>query len=139
LTREAHISISKEWISSYDHILISRFNVSSMVKKEDEITGKRRKLNSETTRKLLNWSYFKFRKRLKEMAEFTSCVVHEVSEHYTSKTCGSCGAIHEKLGGNRIFKCPNCKMEIKRDFNGARNIFMMNVEEYVGQLILEDH
>ena len=49
------------------------------------------------------------------------------------------GSIHEKLGGNRIFKCPNCKMEIGRDFNGARNIFMMNVEEYVGQLILEDH
>src|SRR4029079_3692938 len=91
--------------------------------------------NAETTRKLLNWSHFKFRQRLKEMAELTSCVVHEVSEHYTSMSCGECGALHRKLGGNRQFKCPTCDFQIKRDFNGARNIFMMNVEQCVGQII----
>ena len=87
-------------------------------------------------RKMLNWSHFKFRQRLKEMAELTSCVVHEVSEHYTSMSCGACGVLNRKLGGNREFKCPNCKnMQIKRDFNGARNIYMMNIEECVGQII----
>jgi putative transposase len=126
-------------VTSYDHIMISRFNVSEMAKKEQE-NGKKRKLNAETTRKLLNWSHFKFRQRLKEMAELTSCVVHEVKENYTSMCCGGCGALHRKLGGNREFKCLNCKkFKIKRDFNGARNIYMMNVEQCVGQIIPLDH
>jgi transposase len=137
LTRETHISIAKEWSSSYDDIMISRFNVSEMVKKEQE-DGKKRKLNAETTRKMLNWSHFKFRQRLKEMAELTSCVVHEVGEHYTSMSCGKCGVLHRKLGGNRQFKCPTCDFQIKRDFNGARNIFMMNVEQCVGHVIPSD-
>ena len=68
------------------------------------------------------------------MAELTSCVVHEVKEHYTSMCCGGCGVLHRKLGG-RMFKCPSCDMKIGRDFNGARNIFMMNVEECVGKVI----
>ena len=129
--------IAKEWVTSYDHVMISRFNVSKMVEKEQE-NGKKRKLNSETTRKLLHWSHFKFRQRLKEMAEVTSCVVHEVSEHYTSMCCGGCGVLHRKLNGSRLFHCPTCHFELARDFNGARNIFLMNVQQCVGQIIPED-
>jgi IS605 OrfB family transposase len=125
LTREAHIHIAKEWSENYDAIMISKFNVSSMVNNQN----KKRKLNSETTRKLLNWSHFKFRQRLKQMSEVTGCEVKEVGEHYSSKTCSNCGSIHWKLGGNRLFKCPQCNLEIKRDFNGAKNIFMMNLEK----------
>jgi transposase len=40
------------------------------------------------------------------------------------KTCGRCGHIHEKLGGNKRFKCPACGLEIDRDANGARNILL---------------
>ena len=69
------------------------------------------------------------------MAELTSCVVHEVKEHYTSMCCGGCGVLHRKLGGNRQFNCPTCGFKTKRDFNGARDIFMMNVEECVGRVI----
>src|SRR5690349_25168227 len=87
-------------------------------------------------RKMLNWSHFKFRQRLKEMAELTSCIVHEVSEHYTSMSCGGCGVLDRDLSSYRIFDCPNCKkFKIRRDFNGARNIFLINVEQCVGQII----
>ena len=43
----------------------------------------------------------------------------------TSKTCGMCGDIHEKLGGNKNFKCPNpsCSYVADRDANGVRYIF----------------
>ncbi|WP_243147046.1 transposase [Scytonema sp. UIC 10036] len=30
-----------------------------------------------------------------------------------------CGHVHEKLGGNKKFVCPNCNHEIARDWNGA--------------------
>ena len=48
----------------------------------------------------------------------------EVNESYTSKTCGRCGKINEKLGGNKKFKCNECKLECDRDYNGARNILL---------------
>src|SRR5689334_6141631 len=42
-----------------------------------------RKINSENVRKMLNWSHFLFRQRLKHKAEEVDCRVYEVSEHYT--------------------------------------------------------
>ena len=46
------------------------------------------------------------------------------TEEYTSKTCGSCGYIHKKLGGSKEFCCPQCKTNLDRDINGARNILL---------------
>jgi len=42
----------------------------------------------------------------------------------TSKTCGNCFEWNEDLKLNkndRLFRCPNCKFVIHRDWNGARN------------------
>jgi len=60
--------------------------------------------------------------------------VHEVSEHYTSKACGHCGCIDRKLGGKEWFTCPNCEFSLPRDYNGARNIFLMNVYDAIGNV-----
>jgi putative transposase len=73
-----------------------------------------------------------FRKRLIDHSEKMDMRVHEVSEHYTSKTCGSCGFINWKLNTEKIFTCPKCNFTIDRDFNGSRNIFLMNVENTIG-------
>jgi transposase len=47
---------------------------------------------------MLNWNLFEFRQKLRHKALEFGAVVHEVSEHYTSKTCGKCGRIHCALG-----------------------------------------
>ena len=46
------------------------------------------------------------------------------SNLYRSKTCGFCGYIHKKLGGSKVFCCPQCKTNLDRDINGARNILL---------------
>ena len=46
------------------------------------------------------------------------------SNLYRSKTCGFCGYIHKKLGGSKVFSCPQCKTKLDRDINGARNILL---------------
>ena len=56
--------------------------------------------------------------------EYPWCKVVICDEDYTSKTCGKCGKIHEKLSGSKLFKCPYCHIEIDRDVNGARNILL---------------
>jgi putative transposase len=72
---------------------------------------------------------------LKQKAEESGCHVHEVPEHYTSKTCGKCGRLHWNLGKSEVFKCPFCGWTMDRDFNGARNIFIMNIETSIGHVI----
>lgn len=127
--KTAHWNIARELCQTYDHILISRFKVQGMIKKYQ------RKINCENVRKMLQWSHYLFRQRLKSKAEEWGCQVHEVSEHYTSMNCGWCGKLNRKLGKSKHFKCPYCGFELDRDWNGARNIFLMNIEQTVGKVI----
>jgi putative transposase len=82
LRRDMHWKISRDVVQEYKHIIISRFQASYMVKRMS------RKINSETVRKMLQWSHFEFRQRLKHKAEEFGSVVHEVEEHYSNKGCG---------------------------------------------------
>ena len=81
---------------------------------------------------MLNWSHYSFRKRLIDHSEKVGTIVHQVLEHYTSKCCGNCGILNEKLGGKETFYCKECGFNIPRDYNGSRNIFLMNVENMIG-------
>jgi len=126
LKESFHKSLASQLCQDYDHILISKFPVSGMIKKHE------RKIKCETVRKMLNWSHYSFRKRLIDHSEKIGNRVHEVSEHYTSCTCGNCGLINWNLNGNETFYCEQCKFNVPRDYNGSRNIFLMNVENNIG-------
>ena len=65
--------------------------------------------------------------KLKGLCDFRKTKLYIVDESYTSKTCGSCGFIKENLGGNKVYKCDSCGLEIGRDHNGARNILLKNM------------
>jgi IS605 OrfB family transposase len=125
IKQDMHWKIVNDICKENEQILISRFPVSQMTKRFT------RNINKETTKKMLNWSHFQFRQRLKHKSEEYHSHVHEVSEHYTSKSCGQCGRIHWKLGSNEVFKCPYCSFSIGRDFNGARNIMLMNLKNHL--------
>ena len=90
------------------------------------INKRYRKIGKRSVRAMLSLSHFAFRQILLNMAKSRGCEVIICSEAYTSKTCGNCGFLHTKLGGNREYKCPNCNMDIDRDYNGARNIYLRN-------------
>lgn len=101
---------------NYQTIVIPEFPVSQMVK------GK--KLARSTKRLMYTYKFYQFKQRLQN-----KCLEHGnklmiVDESYTSKTCGACGCLHHKLGGNKVFECPSCGLVIDRDINGARNILI---------------
>ncbi|WP_419183604.1 RNA-guided endonuclease InsQ/TnpB family protein [Scytonema hofmannii] len=125
LTNEIHNKASVFLTKNYKHIFLPTFETSQMVVK------KKRKLTSKTARNMLTWSHYRFKQTLKFHALKRNCVVHDVTEEYTSKTCSKCGHVHEKLGGNKKFKCPNCNHEISRDWNGAINIFIKSINDLV--------
>jgi len=61
---------------------------------------------------------------LNQMAMRHRVLVVRCNESYTSKTCPHCGHIHNRLGGSKVFKCPECGYQASRDANGARNIMI---------------
>jgi putative transposase len=124
LTDEVHRKAARWLCTTYNTIVIPAFNSSQMVQKS------RRRIHTKTVRSMLHWSHYRFRQRLLYTAEQHGHVsVHVVTEEYTSKSCGVCGALHHTLGGNKHFKCPTCDWECDRDVNGARNILLKTLTQ----------
>jgi putative transposase len=111
-----------KWLCENHHlVLLPAFETSRMIGKRDG----RRRINSKTARAMATWAHYRFRMRLLSKAhEYPRCHIEIVDEAYTSKTCGRCGTLHHKLGGAKLFQCPQCSLRIDRDLNGARNIYL---------------
>ena len=118
LVSELHKKTAKYLCNKYKVIFLPTFLTQQMVKK-----GKRR-LTTKTARAMVTLSHYKFKQTLKHQAAKHGCVVVDVTEEYTSKTCSKCGQIHTKLGGNKHFACPDCGHKLDRDTNGAFNILL---------------
>lgn len=116
---DMHQKVSK-WLSdNYKEVLLPSFTTSDM-------TSKQKRISCKTSRAMLTWSHYKFRKLLECKMERTGGRVIECQEHYTTKTCSQCGRINHNIKKQKVFTCPNCNLETDRDINAARNIFLKN-------------
>jgi IS605 OrfB family transposase len=108
-------------VTNYKYILLPKMNTRDMVSAEH------RKINSSVARAIMTSSQYSFREKLiRKASEYNSTVIL-CREHYTSKTCTSCGNLHPNLGGNKTYDCIKCGMSVHRDYNGARNILLKNL------------
>jgi putative transposase len=81
-----------------------------------------RNISSKTVRSMYTMSHYMFRSKLMAKAELDeNKTVRVIGEPGTSKTCGNCGYWNSDLGGKKTYRCPECKIELDRDINGARN------------------
>jgi predicted RNA-binding Zn-ribbon protein involved in translation (DUF1610 family) len=75
----------------------------------------RRRIHSKSARAMATWNHYRFQQRLlHKTREFPWCRVIICDEHYTSKTCGNCKFIHDKLAGSKTFQCPQCQFTLDR-------------------------
>lgn len=118
LIKDLHNKTARFLVYNYKLIFLPIFETSNMVVKS------KRKLAKKTARNMLAWSHYKFQQNLIQMAKRENVLVVLCNESYTSKTCPSCGHIHDKLGGSKKFQCPECGFTSDRDWNGARNIMI---------------
>jgi putative transposase len=118
LVGDLHRKVSRFLVDNYKVIFLPTFETSQMVLKQS------RKIKSKTARNMLTWSHYKFASHLTQMASRHNSLVVRCNESYTSKTCPHCGHIHNRLGGSKKFKCPECGFTADRDANGARNIMI---------------
>jgi putative transposase len=111
-------------------VLVPYSRISGMVKRRHD-----RVLTRDSVRQMLGWNHYAFRMRLVHKGRVNGCRVHQVSEHYTSKTCSVCGRFWHGIGGSKVFRCQytdDCGTVCDRDANGARNIMQMNVTRCLG-------
>lgn len=111
---------------NYDTIMIGKLSTKSIISKKNKLP----KIIKEIASYL---SHFTFRCRLIYKCRLMKCNYLIVDESYTSKTCGKCGIINQRLGKKKIFNCRNkyCDMLLDRDINGARNIFLKNIKTFL--------
>lgn len=116
---DMHQKTSK-WLSdNYNEVLLPSFNTSNM-------TSKQKRISNTTSRKMLTWSHYKFKKLLEYKMERSGGRLIECQEHYTTKTCSQCGIINHNITKQKVFVCSHCNLNMDRDVNAARNIFLKN-------------
>jgi len=121
---ELHYKLVQWLCRTYKAIIIPVFETRAMANNKD---GKR-KLNRQSTADMCTWSHYRFRTNLVNKAKsFPGVTVIETTEEFTSKTCGKCGELNDKLGGSKLFTCAACGFHSDRDFNGARNILIRHL------------
>lgn len=119
LVDELHKKMVKWLVENFRVVLLPEFETQQMVKRLN------RKIGSKTARAMLTWSHYRFKMRLlNKTREYPWCKILIVDENYTSKTCGCCGYLHQKLGSSKTFRCPKCRLETDRDIHAARNILL---------------
>ena len=76
-------------------------------------------------KKRLNMLAFgQFKSRMHQVStNYPDRTIFTGSEAYTSKQCGLCGRLNEKLGASKVFTC-TCGCVADRDVHAARNILL---------------
>jgi len=105
--------------NNFQNVLLPKFSTSEMQKVNT--------LNGKVKRHMWTFSHFKFQQKLIGLCNYHQRKIYIVEEHYTTKTCGSCGCLRE-VGGAKVFKC-ECGYIQDRDIHGARNILIKNLTE----------
>ncbi len=114
--KDMHYKVISE-IKYHKTIYIPEFKTKQMISKKKNLTPAVR-------RSMQGLSHYRFRMRLIAKAAETNIKVVVCGEEYTSQTCGGCFNRYKVKG--REYKCQNCKIELSRDMNGARNIMIKN-------------
>ena len=106
-------------IRTNDIICLEDLNVRGMVK------------NHNLAKAISNVSLYELRRQFEYKAKLYGKEIKYVDKWFpSSKTCSKCGYIKKDLTlKDRIYKCPNCGLEIDRDFNASLNILRQAMSE----------
>ncbi|MCP4346759.1 MAG: MerR family DNA-binding transcriptional regulator [Desulfobacterales bacterium] len=121
LTTELHWKTARFLCENFAVILMPTYETKQMVKKAG------RKIRSETVRSMLGFANYKFRQRLKWMAEKLGVTVLDVCEAYTSKTHPQIGEVKNK-GSAKQIRLTDGKVA-ERDLVGEYNILIKFLTE----------
>ncbi|MFA6426769.1 MAG: transposase [Phycisphaerae bacterium] len=90
----------------------------------------------------MNWRREQLQSYIKYKAEEAGIEVKEVNPCYTSRRCSECGFIHKefsyeyrrdnrKNGKSTEFECPKCGYKENADYNAAKNLAVLDIENKI--------
>jgi len=103
----------KRIIQDFDVIVVEDLKIDNMLR------------NRYLAKSIAGVAWGEFIRKLEEKAKETGRQVIKVNPSYTSQTCSNCGYRQKISLSQRIFRCPNCGLEIDRDYNAALNILSL--------------
>jgi putative transposase len=118
LVDELHHKVAVFLVKSFDVIVLPTFETKDMVQRGA------RKLRAKSVRSMLTFAHFRFRKFMKHKAFEHGKLVLDQNEAWTSKTVSWTGEVNVKLGGAKVIRSAATGLEMDRDYNGARGIFL---------------
>lgn len=103
----------------YAEIVIEDLSVKGMTK------------NHRLARSVSDVAMGEIRRQIEYKAKLNGVSITKADRFYpSSKTCSKCGAIKQDLTlKERIFVCPNCGMEIDRDYNASLNLLSLIINK----------
>jgi putative transposase len=116
---DLHYKAITKLVDENQIILIPRLNTKRIVERADMNRRSKRIINQQRHGKLI--------KRLQEKGEIKCNNIVIVSEYLTSQMCGKC--FNKKKIKGKDYICEKCGLEIDRDINGARNIYIKYISE----------
>jgi putative transposase len=131
MVKDFHYKVANDICDHVDLMLLPKFGTSQMVKRFNPVTGQGRKIKANVARLMLDWRHYQFRQIIQHVAARRRKEVRLVNEHYTTQQCDHCGHLHTKIGGSKVFLCPNakCRQRADRDHHSARAIMLKAMTE----------
>ena len=115
---DLHWKSIKYLTNNYNTIFIGKWSTKSIgLNRTSNIRKMTKRIASLTL-------YYKFLQKLEYKCKKNKIKLVQVHEGYTSRLCARCGWDNKELKDDKIFNCIVCKLKIKRDINGARNILI---------------
>jgi putative transposase len=129
ITDDLHWKIADYLTKNFQVILLPVFNTNQTSSKNDKVTS------NTATRLLIGLSHHEFQQKLLYKAKQRGRNVILCKEDFTTKCCGGCGTLNEKIGGKKTFHCENCSLTMDRDIHAARNILIRTLSTYFGNTL----
>ena len=81
---------------------------------------------------LKNWTYFDLQTKIEYKAQEAGVRVVKIDPAHTSRRCSQCGYIDERNRSTQAdFQCLKCGYKENADYNAARNISILNIENII--------
>jgi putative transposase len=115
LVDKMHWDFINDLLKKHDVVYIGDIKSHDIVKRSN---------NSTLNQDFNDLKFYVLKTRLLYKASVMDKRVFYIKEHYTTKTCSSCGQINNHVGSSKVFKCEHCKLETGRDCNAAKNMLL---------------
>jgi putative transposase len=120
IVENTHNTLSSFLARSTEEIILPKLDISNIINKE------RRNLNKKVVKDIIYKSPYKLHCKIVDQCSKYNTNIKNITEEYTSKTCGNClnRKTKEELKGERKYECKKCGITMDRDYNAARNIML---------------